>query len=156
MKRVEHDVEVAHSVEEVWRVWIKNFQVSLPQIVPEHYSSIDYLDGPPLAAGGVFHIKYNPDSFPHFDYLKARWEACDHDNFYMKVAIIEGGHLAQHANMGNLSYSSQLVPGPKPNTSITKWTFEFDESIEHDFHEFIKEEMSIFGSSIESHIAKAN
>ncbi|MCO5557249.1 hypothetical protein L7F22_010810 [Adiantum nelumboides] len=155
MKRVEHDVEVAHSVEEVWRVWIKNFQASLPQIVPEHYSSIDYLDGPPLAAGGVFLVKYNPDSFPHFDSLKARWKACDHANFYFKVAIIEGGHLAEHSNLGNLSYSGQLVAGPKPNTCITKWTFEFDESIEHDFHEFIKEEMSIFGSSIESHIAKA-
>ncbi|MCO5557251.1 hypothetical protein L7F22_010813 [Adiantum nelumboides] len=72
-----------------------------------------------------------------------------------KVAIIEGGHLAEHSNLGNLSYSGQPVAGPKPNTCITKWTFEFDESIEHDFHEFIKEEMSIFGSSIESHIAKA-
>ncbi|MCO5582437.1 hypothetical protein L7F22_036333 [Adiantum nelumboides] len=72
MKQVKHDVVVAHSVEEVWRVWIKNFQASLPLIVPQHYSSIDYLDGPPLAPGGVFLIKYNPASFPHFDYIKAK------------------------------------------------------------------------------------
>ncbi|MCO5582439.1 hypothetical protein L7F22_036335 [Adiantum nelumboides] len=153
MKQVKHNVVVAHSVEEVWRVWIKNFQASLPVIVPQHYSSIDYLDGPPLAPGGVFLVKYNPASFPHFDYLKAKWDAVDHDKYYFKVDILEGGHLGQHSNAGNLSYSGQLLPGPEPNTCITKWTFQFDEAFEHDFHEYIKEEMSIFGSSIESHIA---
>ncbi|MCO5548659.1 hypothetical protein L7F22_002118 [Adiantum nelumboides] len=153
MQQVKHDVVVTHSVEEVWRVWINNFQVSLPLIVPQHYSSVDYLEGPPIAPGGIFLIKYNPASFPHFDYIKARWDVVDHDKYYFKVAILEGGHLGQHSNGGSLSYSCQLVPGPKPNTCITKWTFEFDESFEHDFHEYIKEEMSIFGSSIESHIA---
>ncbi|KAI5054752.1 hypothetical protein GOP47_0029897 [Adiantum capillus-veneris] len=152
MKRVDHDVPTAHPVEEVWRVWIKNFQVSLPRIVPQHYSSIDYLDGPPLAPGGIFLLKYNTASFPHFDTITARWDVIDHDKYSFKVAILEGGHLGEHSSVKNLSYSGQLVPGPEPNTCITKWTFEYDESIDHDFYEFIKEEMSIFGEAIESHI----
>ncbi|MCO5582435.1 hypothetical protein L7F22_036331 [Adiantum nelumboides] len=153
MKQVEHNVVVACLMEQVWRVHVKNFQKSLPLIVPQHYSSIDYLDGPPLAPDGVVLVKYNPASFPHFDYIKGRWDAIDHDKYYFKAAILEGGHLGQHSNGGNLSYSLQLVPGPKPNTCIQKWTFQFDESIGHDFYEFIKEEASIMGTSMESHIA---
>ncbi|MCO5605701.1 hypothetical protein L7F22_059885 [Adiantum nelumboides] len=97
-------------VEEVWRVWIKNFQASLPLIVPQHYSSIDYLDGPPLAPGGVFLIKYNPASFPHFDYLKAKWDAVDHDKYYFKAVIIEGGHLGQHSNAALSNHILLLKP----------------------------------------------
>ncbi|MCO5582432.1 hypothetical protein L7F22_036328 [Adiantum nelumboides] len=153
MKQVEHDVVVAHPMEEVWRVFVKNFQVSLPLIVPKHYSSIDHLDGPPLAPGGVLLIKHNPTSFPHFKHIKARWDAIDHDKYYFKAAILEGGHLGQYPNGGNLSYSLQLVPEREPNTCIKKYTFQFDEYIEHDFHELIKEEASIFGTTMEAHMA---
>ncbi|MCO5548664.1 hypothetical protein L7F22_002123 [Adiantum nelumboides] len=153
MKQVEHDVVVAYPMEEIWRVWIKNFQVSIPLIAPQHYSSVEYLDGPPLAPGGVFLLKYNPTSFCRFDYIKVEWDAIDHYKYYFKANILEGEHRGQHSNGGNLSYSVQLVPGPELNTCITKWTFQFDESLEHDFHELLKEEVSILGTSIESHIA---
>ncbi|KAI5061310.1 hypothetical protein GOP47_0023815 [Adiantum capillus-veneris] len=144
---------VQHPVEEVWRVWIKNFQVTMPLMAPQLYVSVDYLDGPPLAPGGVFLIKHNPASFPHFDSIKAKWIVMDHDNCYFKAAILEGGHLGEHSTVANLTYSCKLVPGPTPNTCIKKWIFEFDESTQHDFLDYLKEEMSILGSSTCSHIA---
>ncbi|KAI5060953.1 hypothetical protein GOP47_0023458 [Adiantum capillus-veneris] len=154
MKQIEHEVDVVQQpVEEVWRVWMKNMQVSLPAAAPQHYSSLEYLDGPPLAPGGVFLVKYNPASFPHFDYFMGKWIAMDHDNYYAKAAILEGGHLGEHSSTANLFYSCKLVPGPTPNTCIIKWLFELDESTGHDFVDFIKEEMSILGASLDSHIA---
>jgi hypothetical protein len=55
MKRLELDMA------EVWRVFVKNFQVTLPAAVPQHYSSVEYLDGPPLAPRGICQINNNPN-----------------------------------------------------------------------------------------------
>ena len=41
---------------------MKNFQTTLPKAVPQHYTSVEYLDGPPLAIGGVVQINYNVES----------------------------------------------------------------------------------------------
>ena len=62
MKQFEVEALVGHSPKEVWRLFIKNFQDTLPKVVPQHYTSCEYLDGPPLAAGGVLQINYNTKS----------------------------------------------------------------------------------------------
>ena len=62
MKQFEVEMVVKHAPKDVWRVWMKNFQITLPKAVPQHYASVEYLDGPPLAAGGVAQINYNTES----------------------------------------------------------------------------------------------
>ena len=62
LKRFHVEEVVRHSPREVWRLWIKNFQDTVPKAVPQHYTSCEYLDGPPLGAGGVFQLNYNIES----------------------------------------------------------------------------------------------
>ena len=62
MKQFEVEIVIKHSPKDVWRVWMKNLQVTLPKAIPQHYTSVEYLDGPPLAAGGVGQINYNVES----------------------------------------------------------------------------------------------
>lgn len=73
MKQLELDVAVRHSAKEVWRLAIKNFQVTLPTVVPQHYSSVEYLDGPPLAPGGICQVKSNSDGNASLDLVTIRY-----------------------------------------------------------------------------------
>jgi hypothetical protein len=61
MKQFELETLVRHSTKEVWRMLVKNLQVTLPAAVPQHYSSVGYLDGPPLAPGGICQVINNPN-----------------------------------------------------------------------------------------------
>ena len=62
MKHFEIEEVVRHSPKEVWRLHTKNFQDTFPKAIPQHYTSCEYLDGPPLAAGGIFQLNYNNES----------------------------------------------------------------------------------------------
>ena len=62
MKHFEIEEVVRHSPKEFWRLYVKNLQDTLPKAIPQHYTSCEYLDGPPLAAGGIFQLNYNNES----------------------------------------------------------------------------------------------
>ena len=65
--------------------------------------------------------------FSKFDYLKFLWDHIDHDEMNFKATIFDGGYLGKHSNP-NMTYSAQVLAGVEPNTSITKWIFEYDET----------------------------
>ena len=62
MKHFEIEEVVRHSPKEVWRLYAKKLQDTLPKAIPQNYTSSEYLDGPPLAAGGIFQMNYNNES----------------------------------------------------------------------------------------------
>ena len=93
--------------------------------------------------------------FVHFDYVKLIWEHIDHDKMSLKARVVEGGYLGKHVNP-TLVYNAQIMDGPEPNTSITKWTFEYDDAHEDTIGIFAREEVSMFGEYLESHINDAN
>ena len=93
MKQFELEIVIKHSPKDVWRVWMKNFQITLPKAIPQHYTSIEYLDGPPLATGGVGQINYNVESNSpslHMDalYVCVCVFVCIHF-YYLKLCIID-------------------------------------------------------------------
>ena len=60
MKQFELEVQVKCLAKEFWRVWVKNVQDTLPKAV-QHHTSVVYLDGPPLAVGGVTQVNYDTE-----------------------------------------------------------------------------------------------
>ena len=98
MKQFELEIVIKHSPKDVWRVWMKNFQITLPKAIPQRYTSIEYLDGPPLATGGVGQINYNVESNSpslHMDalyvyvvYVCVCVFVCIHF-YYLKLCIID-------------------------------------------------------------------
>ena len=89
--------------------------------------------------------------FSKFDYLKFLWDHIDHDEMNFKATIFDGGYLGKHSNP-NMTYSAQVLAGVEPNTSITKWIFEYDENFIDAFEEHLKEEICTFCAYLESHI----
>lgn len=145
-------VPVNHPASSVWQTYIKNFQVALPTIMPELYSAVEYLEGPPLAPGGVVLFKYN-NGFNHYDYLKGKWEVMDHDNYYTKMKMFEGGALGTH--FSSLAYSFELLPGSDPMSCIKVWTLYYEDIGKHDFHDVLKKELDICGKNLESYFTKS-
>lgn len=179
MKQLEVETLVRHSTKEVWRVFVKNFQVTAPAAVPQHYSSVKYLDGPPLAPGGIMQVNNNPDGntspdhiitghidpfnsslshglcfslgFAHYEYVKYVWDDVDHDKLVFKLRAIEGGYLGKHTDP-TLIHTAHFVNGPEPNTTIIKWVSEYDENFDNTFESFLIQEIHIFAEYMESHI----
>ena len=66
MKHFEMEEVVRHSPKEVWRLFVKNLQDTFPKAIPQQYTSCEYLEGPPLAAGGILQLNYNNKTKPPF------------------------------------------------------------------------------------------
>ncbi|KAH7351807.1 hypothetical protein KP509_19G015300 [Ceratopteris richardii] len=73
---------------------VEDFQVTLPAANPGHYKKVKYTEGPPLAVGGRVKIHY-VEEFGHYNYIKFRWDVMDHDNYYCKLTIFDGGFISK-------------------------------------------------------------
>ena len=69
----------------------------------------------------------------------------------LKATILEGGYLGKHI-CPNMTYIIHVLPGIEPNTSIMKWILHYDENFEDAFQEYVKEEVRILASYLETHI----
>ena len=92
-------------------------------------------------------------AFHHFEYFKAVWDYVEHDKMQLKCTVLEGGYLGKHTNP-NMSYINQVLDTDEPNTSIIKWTVEYDESFGDAIQEHFKEEKRILATYLESHITE--
>lgn len=146
---MEFEVPVKHPAALVWQTHVKNFQCSLPAVVPRHYGSVEYLEGPPLARGGVFTVNYDK-GFGHYDYVKFVWDEIDHDNFYLKLTAMEGGALGKHFE--DLVYYYKVLPGPDKSSCVMWWKIEHKDIGEHDFHGVLKDELCMFSENLEAHL----
>ncbi|KAH7281153.1 hypothetical protein KP509_36G033100 [Ceratopteris richardii] len=112
---------------------------TLPACNLGHYKKVEYVDEPPLAAGGVVKIYY-VEEFGHYDYVKFRWDEMDHDNYFRKLTIFEGGYISK--KFASLVYRHRTV----------SWKIEYDDLKQHDCHDILKEELTKFCNLISDHI----
>ncbi|KAH7438908.1 hypothetical protein KP509_04G036400 [Ceratopteris richardii] len=149
MEVMEFDIPVQQPAELVWQSHIKNFQVTLPAANPGHYKKVEYTEGPPLAAGGVVKIHY-VEEFGHYDYIKFRWDVMDHDNYYCKLTIFDGGFISK--KFASLVYHYSVTPSSDNLSCTMVWKIEYDDLEQHDCHDILKEELTKFSNIISAHI----
>lgn len=85
----------------------------------------------------------------HYDFIKLKWDEMDHENLTFKCTLIDGGALGKHFT--HLSYAYNIVPATE-NSCVMHIIVEYEDIGEHTFHDFIKEELEKFCTSLESHL----
>ncbi|MCO5570887.1 hypothetical protein L7F22_024616 [Adiantum nelumboides] len=149
VKKLEVKVPMKHPASLVWKTWIHEVE-SLPSLLPGHFDTIQHTHGPPLTPGSIFEASYSED-VSHYNFLKARWDEIDHQNFSFKATIIDGGALGKHFN--HLCYLLNVVPGNDPNTCLLDCAVEYEDIGDHTFHDFIKEEIEKVANTINAHLS---
>eukprot|EP00250_Pteridium_aquilinum_P023107 c26207_g1_i1 orf=147-614(-) len=142
------EVPIKHPASVVWKVFMHDFQNCLPTVLPGHFHSIQHTEGPPMAPGSVFVATYGED-VSHYEFIKLKWDEMNHEKLTFKCTLIEGGALGKHFT--HLSYTYNIISVTQ-ESCLMHITVGFNDIGEHTFHDFIKDELVKFCTSLESHI----
>ncbi|KAH7331249.1 hypothetical protein KP509_20G022100 [Ceratopteris richardii] len=148
MQSFQTEVTLSFSPQFVWQSVIKNLQVSLPAI-DHNVSSVEFLDGPPLATSGVFRVRFRQD-FHHSDYIKFQWDVIDHDALCAKATAIEGWIIDELIQ--DLSYYYNVLPSfSDPNACRVSFQVEYlEQTDKHDLRSIFKDQVLNFIAAMEA------
>ncbi|KAH7292598.1 hypothetical protein KP509_29G076800 [Ceratopteris richardii] len=151
MEEMKVELEVDHPPHVVWQIHVKNFQASFAAAMPGVYNKVLYLEGPPLAPGGVFKACYD-EGFGHYGHATFVWDEIDHDKHFFKSTLIDGGLLDKHFE--KVSYYYSVLPSEDPSKSIMSWKIQYKDLNEHDCHYIIQNEIDNITKMMASYVSE--
>ncbi|KAH6826747.1 hypothetical protein C2S53_012274 [Perilla frutescens var. hirtella] len=122
--KIEVEVELKSSAEKIWS-GIRESTTLFPKALPQHYQSIQVLEGDGKSVASIRLVSY-PPGLSEFSSIKEKIEAVDEGGKIVNYSVIEGELLKYYKNFrGGLSVSSK-----GENGSLVKWSCEFDKASE--------------------------
>ncbi|KAH7298546.1 hypothetical protein KP509_25G048600 [Ceratopteris richardii] len=145
--------EVAQPAEKVWRCLVKYMDTEVQASMPNHFTSIRNVQGPPLTPGSIVMTTYGQE-FPHYKFVKFRWDEINHEEHRFKGTVIDGGLLNKH--FSHLSCTFNIQPGPTAESCVMVFGIEYVDKHDHAEHHILTEEVEKFISMFEAHLCNKN
>ncbi|XP_047957738.1 MLP-like protein 423 [Salvia hispanica] len=124
--KIEMEVELKSEAEKVWNS-MRESTTLFPKALPQHYQSIQILEGDGKSVNSVRLVTY-PQGISPVSSIKEKIEAVDDEKKFVSYSVIEGDILKYYKNFkGSLSVSSS---SNGDNKTSLKWTCEFDKATE--------------------------
>ncbi|KAH7298545.1 hypothetical protein KP509_25G048500 [Ceratopteris richardii] len=141
--------EVAQAAEKVWKYHVKYMDTEVHASMRSHFTSFRHIQGPPLTPGSIVMVTYGQE-FPHYKFMKFRWDEINHEQHRYKNTIIDGGLLNKH--FSHLSYTFNILPGSTAESCVMVFGIEYVDKHDHAEHHILKEELEKFIRMFEAHL----